>query len=157
MSIAIGRHMDMELPRIVVGVDFSRSSQRAIDEAQQLAAQMGAQIDVVHVCPTPSADANSVERARQALAAVERQLRDQGFAAKTHLAVGEPVVGLLDYVRRLQPVLVVVGSHGHGAVMRLVMGSVAESLIRRAGVPVMVVPAAERIAQGADAGVPVPS
>jgi len=142
--------MNTELPRILVGVDFSHASRRAADEAQQLAAQMGAQIDLVHICPLPPAgaelsvpiDAGAMERARRELATVERELRDEGFAAKTHLGVGDPVAGLLDYIRRLQPALVVVGSHGHGAVLRLLMGSVAESLIRRAGVPVMVVPAA---------------
>jgi nucleotide-binding universal stress UspA family protein len=142
--------MQTELPRILVGVDFSESSDRAFGEAQQLAVQMGAQIDFVHIAPLPlpvmtgSVDDWPLERVRRRLESLERNARSDGFAAKSHLGVGDASAGLLAFVDRLKPALVVVGRHGRGAVMRLILGSVAESLIRHAHVPVLVVPAEEQ-------------
>jgi nucleotide-binding universal stress UspA family protein len=125
-----------ELPRILVCVDFSAASERAVAEAGVLAQWMGAQLDFVHVAPS----ATDVE-AREALHALEASVREDGLVAKAHLGVGSAVAGILDFIARLHPVLVVAGSHGRGAMMGHLVGSVAENLIRRSPVPVLVVPA----------------
>jgi nucleotide-binding universal stress UspA family protein len=143
--------------RIVVGVDFSASSDRATSEAYQLALKMGARIDFVHICPLPPSapelplDATSFEAARKSLVDLKASATRAGVAAETHLGVGSAVFGLLDFIHKLDPALVVIGSHGRGAVMRLLVGSVAENLIRRAPVPVLVVPAPQRLKRTRDA------
>lgn len=151
--------METERPRVLVAVDFSAASDRAVEEAGRLARQLGAQIDLVHIYPLPpttaelppmTGDGAPVAAAHDALLALERRLAADGFAVKSHFGVGTVVFGVLDYIERVKPALVVVGSHGKGAVMRLLVGSVAESLIRRARVPVLVVPAPERVAVVAD-------
>jgi len=48
---------------------------------------------------------------------------------------------VLDYVKEVGADLVVLGAHGHGAVAALLLGSVAEGLVRKAVVPTLVVPA----------------
>ncbi|RYD51562.1 MAG: universal stress protein [Verrucomicrobiaceae bacterium] len=48
---------------------------------------------------------------------------------------------VLDYVQKIGGDLVIVGSHGHGAVASLLLGSVAEGMVRKAVVPTLVIPA----------------
>jgi nucleotide-binding universal stress UspA family protein len=145
--------MVAELPRVLVGVDFSAGSERAAAEAARLARQMGAQLDLVHVYAHegPASLSAGIERARQALDELEHTARGDGFVAKVHLGVGNVVIGLCDYIRRLRPSLVVVGSHGCGGLTRVSLGSVAENLLRCASVPVLVVPAVSRVRCGRDA------
>ena len=62
--------------------------------------------------------------------------------ATATLAEGSPLHALLDYVKKEGFDFVVVGSHGHGAIASLLLGSVAEGMVRKASVPTLVVPAA---------------
>ncbi len=52
-----------------------------------------------------------------------------------------PLHGVIDYVKRTEADLVVLGSHGHGVVVSLLLGSVAEGMVRKAIVPTLIVPA----------------
>ncbi len=52
-----------------------------------------------------------------------------------------PLHGILDYVKQTNADLVVLGSHGHGVVVSLLLGSVAEGMVRKAVVPTLIVPA----------------
>jgi nucleotide-binding universal stress UspA family protein len=58
----------------------------------------------------------------------------------TAVAVGAPAAEIVRYAREHAADLIVLGSHGHGAFRRFMLGSVAERVIRQAGCPVMVVP-----------------
>lgn len=61
--------------------------------------------------------------------------------ASTHLTEGSPLHALLDYVKESGADLVVLGAHGHGVIASLLLGSVAEGMVRKAAVPTLVVPA----------------
>lgn len=61
--------------------------------------------------------------------------------ATSHLAEGSPLHGLLEYVKTSGADFVVIGSHGHGVIASLLLGSVAEGMVRKATVPTLVVPA----------------
>jgi nucleotide-binding universal stress UspA family protein len=149
--------MENEQPRFVVGVDFSPSSARAVDEAVRMARRMGARIDFVHICPLPPSapelplDVSGFDAAQKSLADLKAATLRAGVPAETHLGVGSATFGLLDFINRLSPSLVLVGSHGRTALLRALVGSVAENLIRRAPVPVLVVPAPHRLRPPADA------
>jgi nucleotide-binding universal stress UspA family protein len=77
--------------------------------------------------------------ARQRLEQIASGLEDLPAGVGVHTAVGSPVDRILDYVRDHRVDLVVVGTHGRGLVGHLLLGSVAERVIRRAGVPVLTV------------------
>ena len=57
------------------------------------------------------------------------------------LGEGSPLQGLVDFIKEKEADLVVLGSHGHGVVASLLIGSVAEGLVRKALIPTLVVPA----------------
>src|SRR5262245_31768087 len=118
---------------IMVAVDFSEDSDHALEEAVRLATRMAARIVVVHVSsPRPSLpadmmsaepiDGSDIERARESLKEIKHRVETYGLAVETHLAVGTVVYGLIDTIRDLKPDLVVVGSHGKGAIRRALLG-----------------------------------
>ena len=72
------------------------------------------------------------------LAGVKPELPD----ATCQIAEGSPLHALLDYIKEIGADLVVLGSHGHGAIASLLLGSVAEGMVRKAACPTLIVPAA---------------
>ena len=75
----------------------------------------------------------------QALAPAEAVLKDAGLAFETLHAVGDPAEKIAEEVRRLQPDLLIMGTHGHSALKGFVMGSVASKVVASTTVPVLLV------------------
>lgn len=150
---------------ILVGIDFSDSSAGAMYHAVAMAERLGA---TLHLCHIAQINANLVaytdfalnvpaefpdaQEARERLERL-RAVLSQKITVETHLRIGDPVNGMLALARELRPDMIVVGSHGFGAVMRMLMGSVSTRLTRVSPVPVLVVPAPGR---GAAAQAPEP-
>lgn len=140
----------MENKTILVAVDFGSSSDRALDFAVDLARKLAAPLDLVHVCPsvpfgkTP-AEMPYVASAYEQLGALAARAAAAGVVTRTDVRCDGVLFGLRDAVEELDPQLVVVGSHGRQGVMRFLLGSVSESLARCLAVPVLIVPASERV------------
>lgn len=79
------------------------------------------------------------EEARAALAVAEKELRKAGVAFTSAWQVGEVPAVLANYARHHGIDLVVMGSHGHGALARLALGSIVTKCIATLEVPIMVV------------------
>lgn len=75
----------------------------------------------------------------QALAPAEAVLRDAGLTFAAHHAVGDPAEQIAAEIKRLQPDLVIMGTHGHSALKGFVMGSVASKVVASTTVPVLLV------------------
>jgi nucleotide-binding universal stress UspA family protein len=75
----------------------------------------------------------------QALAPAEKLLRESGLAFTSRHAVGDPAEQIVAEVQRLQPDLLVMGTHGHSALKGFVMGSVASKVVAATQVPVLLV------------------
>jgi universal stress protein A len=143
--------------RILVGLDFSPSSDLAFSYAVRLAEALGARLDLAHVhqpevIPVPEMllappdDAAAITAAQRQLQELAGRAASRRIQVQVHVRTDAPVMGLLQLIEELQPDLVVIGSHGRGALMRLLLGSTAEQLCRRSPVPVLVVPAPQRAA-----------
>lgn len=138
------------LPRhAAVAVDFSPASVRAAEEALALLAE-GGRLSLVHV--RPPADV-LLRRAGETLSRLhDRRLEElwerlaAGLAAPPSVTIepvvlaGDPADELLGFAARERADLVATGSSGLGFLDRLVMGSVATQIVRRAPVPVLAVP-----------------
>lgn len=142
----------VKLSRILVAMDFSPSSEAALRSAVMLAKRFKAEAFLVHA-PEPSDSSRpahvhnrefSSHRAdRQFQQAVSALQADQ-FVTDRIVVPGNPVEVILDQAKRVMAELIVMGTHGRRGLQRLVLGSVAESVVRRAGCPVLVVRAAKR-------------
>jgi nucleotide-binding universal stress UspA family protein len=141
--------------KILVGTDFSPSSLRALRHAAALCGQLDAHLFVVHVLPVgpvdalskvlPSHDAVSQYlEARRRLGDLRERELPPGLPVEVHVRLGHVVRGMLDEIDSLAPDMVVVGSHGYGAVFS-VLGSVSQRLARMSPVPVLVVPVEQHL------------
>lgn len=151
---AIVRHDQPPAQRIVVGVDGSETSARALQFAVDEAALDGSSVEVVHVFhypyetpvpfPTATAPPPSAEMTAAALEVAERAIADatipSGVTVTAIARTGAAHAGLLDVAEGAT--MLVVGSHGHGGFARVLIGSVAMACAHHsAGTPVVVVPA----------------
>jgi nucleotide-binding universal stress UspA family protein len=160
--------------KIIVATDFSDSSAVALYHAMSLAEELPAELHIAHISqasltvPTDLGmnlpqEFEEAQNARQRLERL-RAMIGSSLDVELHLRIGHPVHELLELIREIRPQMVVVGSHGKGAMMRMLLGSVSTELMRRSPVPVLVVPAPGREAEldrkppaepvAADAGMP---
>ena len=145
------------MKKILAAVDFSDLTGRVVDQSSALARVFGAELVVVHVAPPEpefvgyDAGPQSVrdaaarhyrEESRQ-LQEIDRRIEAQGLRATSLLIQGYAVEKILSEASRLGCDLIVMGSHGHGALRHLLVGSVTEGVLRQARVPVLIVPAGD--------------
>jgi len=84
------------------------------------------------------------ERALAELEQIAEPLRAQSLQVQTKLVVAQPHVAILDYAHDHAVDLIALATHGHGGVARMLLGSVADKVVRGAGVPILLQrPAAE--------------
>lgn len=144
--------------RVLVPVDFSEPSDRALLRAGELHRRLGVAITVLHVVldpfaalpswaesalwMTPARLEHERERALQRLRAhVEQVLGPQASGARIEVVVAPaPSTAIVEAVAREDADLVCLGATGWGAVERVLLGSVAERVLRRSPVPVLVEP-----------------
>lgn len=143
---------------LVVGVDFSEGTERLVAVAEGLARDLGAGLVYVHAAE-PGGEyvpvavevgmnlPVSFEVAREELGvwevrceALARGSRQRGLEAEWVVEVGDAAEVLLGQVRVRGAGMMVMGSHGHGALYHLFGGNVVTTVLRRAEVPVVVVP-----------------
>lgn len=141
----------MLVKNILVPVDYSEGTEAVHALASSLALEYEATIHLVHVCEpaiayvevglvgTPiSADVNTADLEQEA----ERLglvAFDENIPVSTACLVGNPAECLMGYVEDNAIDLVVMGTHGRSGVERILMGSVAEALVRRCTCPVLTV------------------
>lgn len=148
----------MNIESIVVPVDYSDYSRRALEVGADLAVRFGAELEVVHVWDRPSyvPDTLVVGRAHETPRSLTDLIRENaeremdeflaGTALPKDVAVthrlesGEPASTLVKHFEQRACDLVVVGTHGRTGVRHLLLGSVAEKLVRLSPVPVLTVP-----------------
>jgi universal stress protein A len=139
-------------------VDLSEASRLAMREAADLARRGGGALTLVHVHQPPAAVAPAAfeeaeDRAERLVEAWREEAeRLAGRTVRAVLLVGDPAPELLRWIDERRPDVLVTGSHGRTGLARLMLGSVAERLVRHASCPVLVVRAQpEREPAGAGA------
>jgi universal stress protein A len=138
------------LPKLIlVPTDFSVNAEQALDYACELAAKLGATVRLVHAIPSPPS-ALQVALSEEILEGLVREHREavdklaeprRGLASfgEAIVDVGDPRDTIVAAAKALGADLIVMGTHGRRGLSRVVMGSVAEDVIRHAPCPVLTV------------------
>lgn len=136
---------DFHIKKILVPVDFSNCSKKALMYAVPFAKQFDATIMVVHVAPycvQPSemvvADAQLLEANLSALNNLVREI--SGAAqVEARVRVGNPASEIVELAQESQTDLIIISTHGKSGLLHVFMGSTAERVVRHAPCPVLVV------------------
>lgn len=141
----------MTTPRqILVPTDFSDESNAAKVYATMLAESFGATLHVLHVIQDPLAMGWGVDTAYlpQLLERTELNVRErldevvtaddrQNVGARVAVETGSPVTKIVEYAEKNGIDLIVMGTHGRGAMERMWVGSVTQGVLQRAACPVV--------------------
>jgi nucleotide-binding universal stress UspA family protein len=145
--------------RILVATDFAESAERALTCGVQLARRHGAELILLHVymdLPAyPEITAGQVEAIYEeqrrwiedALERRARAARAEGLLARAVLKTGPAASTIAETAADEDADLIVVGTHGRSGLDRLIVGSVAERVVRLASCPVLVVKASKKAAR----------
>lgn len=142
------------LKTVLVATDFSEPSEIAVRYGRALAEAFHASLHILHVVPDSMAlpwatmadglamadvqrrwEREANERLRQMLPACEPQATGASLVTRA----GDPVREIVSYAAETNADLVVLGTHGRGPVAHMLMGSVAERVVRTAPCPVLTV------------------
>lgn len=145
--------------QILLATDFSECSVRALDYALTLADISGASLHVLHVHQIPVSTGWGAEAyvappvdlfeqiEQEAREQLDKALTDEQRTrarAEVVLRSGNAVVEIIQYAKAHDIDMIVMGTHGRGPVGHVLMGSVAEKVIRKAPCPVLVVRESDR-------------
>lgn len=141
----------LTLKRLLVPIDFSEPSEVALKYGVALARAFNARLYLLHVLPkAPAEDRETVEHpiglfermqdaARERLGKILTDDQVKDVPSEFVTQVGTAYVEVIRYAKDHDIDLIVMGTHGRGRVAHMLMGSVAENVVRRAPCPVLTV------------------
>ena len=139
---------------ILAPIDFSDVTGAVVESAAGIARAFQASLYLLHVEP-PDPDfvgygpgpqsvrdtvAGKIHEEHHQLQEVESELKSKGVDVHALLVQGPTAEKILQEANRLRVEMIVIGSHGHGALKKLLVGSVAEGILRKVPCPVLIVP-----------------
>jgi nucleotide-binding universal stress UspA family protein len=142
----------MNIQAILLPTDFSSYNEAAMRLASALAAETGAVLHIAHVDEMHDLNAAMAESGYPYLLPAEiedrAEIRERlervvpaaaAVQYRHHYLRGTPVAEIVDFARREKIDLIVMASHGRTGLLRLLMGSIAEGVMRKAACPVLIV------------------
>ena len=145
----------VSMNRVLVATDFGEASDVALAYGRELARTFNASLDVLHVADNVLARGFAAEGFMASYPELQRDVEDAAakrletlvcdedraaLGARTVIRVStSPALAIVDYAREAHVDLVIMGTHGRGAMAHLLMGSVAERVVRTAPCPVLTV------------------
>jgi nucleotide-binding universal stress UspA family protein len=144
----------LTLKTVLVPTDFSDASESALRYGKAMAEKFGATLHVVHVMEDLLAHAWAAEvyvssmpqlrdeiekESRLRLGALLTDGERKAFRAETALLAGNPFLEIIRYAKTHGVDLIVMGTHGRGPIAHMLLGSVAEKVVRKSPCPVLTV------------------
>jgi universal stress protein A len=143
-----------EIKRLLVPTDFSPTADLAIEYAVDIASRYGASVLLLHVVDDPTVTSTYLDEYFADLPALRNDMRDDGMRRLSELAkryakanvdamgevaIGRPAPTIVREATTRKTDLIVMGTHGRSGVAHLMLGSVAEKVLRSAPCPVLTV------------------
>ncbi|QBY03736.1 universal stress protein [Thalassotalea sp. HSM 43] len=138
---------------ILIAIDFSEVSNSVINALPDLV-QIEDEIHILHVGepnpefvgfdvgPTSVKEQLDDEFEKQTLKLNQLTLTlvKQGYSVKTIHVTGVIVDEIVEYSQKIKAKMIILGRHGHSAIYNILVGSVAEAVLKRSAIPVLLVP-----------------
>ena len=139
---------------ILIAIDFSQASSSVLFEAKKYAGMLSADCWLIHVAPPdpyfvgyepgPQSVRDTVakrfRKEHKLLQDEAVQMEKLGLNVKALLVQGPSAETILREADNLKADLIIIGSHGHGAVYHLILGSVSQEVLRNAICPILIIP-----------------
>jgi len=131
---------------ILVPIDFEDASVEALGQARNLAETLGFEVVLLHVYAVPAPFYSGIapmtgpalsEEIRIAAGETMARFAAQHGNLRSILRCGDPSTETLAVIEELKPEMVVMGTHGREGLAHLLLGSVAENIVRKSSVPVL--------------------
>jgi nucleotide-binding universal stress UspA family protein len=144
----------LALKTVLVPTDFSEASESALRYGKAMAEAFGASLHIVHVMEDLLAHAWAAEvyvssmpqlrdeiekESRHRLGALLTDEERKTLRAETALLAGNPFLEIIRYAKTHGVDLIVMGTHGRGPIAHMLLGSVAEKVVRKSPCPVLTV------------------
>ncbi|MGH8657022.1 MAG: universal stress protein [Gammaproteobacteria bacterium] len=149
----------MQIRRLLIATDFSALSEHTLDYAIGLATALNASVELLHVHHSPALslqdgdlsmpvnptlEAEYQANVQQRLDKLVEKYQASGVKISGRLLSGIPYAEIIRAAEEGGVDLIVMGTHGRTGLAHLLMGSVAERVVRSSPIPVLTVPSAER-------------
>ncbi len=139
--------------RILVPVDFSEHSRKALQYAVDLGLVFDAEIVLVFVvemvgypsdlgfgqAPIPAIERELTERGKSELNRLAEEYVGGKLVVRLHVPAGRPFIEIIRAAKDLEADLIIIATHGHTGMEHILFGSTAEKVVRKAPCPVLVV------------------
>jgi len=154
--------------KLLVGIDLSDSTEKLVKKTEEIAKALSAKVWLLHVVKPEPADfyvggqesdaagfdmdpqlfrdslAKRFHGEHRQIQEIADRLRQTGLDTTALLVQGDAVEAMLEEASKLDVDMIVVGSHGRGAMHQLLVGSVSEGVLHKSECPILVVPTHDR-------------
>ena len=146
------------MKKILVSIDFSSVTEEVLRIAAEQARFFDGEIVLLHV-ENPEPDfvgykpgpqvlrdnvAHDIKKNHRELDAIEKKLLKDSVKVKAFILQGATAETILHKANDIEADLIIMGTHGHGALHHLLLGSVTEEVVRKATCPLLLVPGREK-------------
>jgi len=142
----------IELKKILYPTDFSDYASHALSYVLELAKKFDAEVLIIHVtCGSVfpvtysigvdfgDLDLQIQKAAKNHMRKIEERIGAEGVKVSSELKAGEPFPEIVRCARRKVVDLIIMATHGHGAIKHMFLGSTAEKVVRKAPCPVLTI------------------
>jgi nucleotide-binding universal stress UspA family protein len=141
----------IDIKRIIVPIDFSEYSKKALRYAVEFARRFHAEIVLVYVVEplvypadfsigqiaVPSMEQDFLQHGKEQLAHLVETVVADAVAARSIVRSGKPFVEIIRLAREEEADLIIIATHGHTGIEHALFGSTAEKVVRKAPCPVL--------------------
>lgn len=141
--------------KLLVAIDFSEITKLILEKVEEIALKTGAKIWLIHVVqpdpvfigydvgPNSERDfmASKFREKHVKIQEISETIKEKGIDITPLLIQGPTIESILEEAEKLKVDMIVSGSHGHGTMFHILIGSVSKGLLKKSQIPLLIVPA----------------
>lgn len=128
----------VDMRHILVAIDFSNQTPRLLETAKELARFAACPLTLIHVLEDSGEESRLSNQRR--LEEMAESIEQEGLQASAVVQTGPIVTRILEEIQKRDIDHIVMGTHGHGALMEVLLGSVSKGLVQNSALPITLLP-----------------